>query len=97
MPEGFPRASFLCEKMSKTFVKTIDKCEIWGIINPACNSERNFAELCKGSTRVSESLCLGSIPSSAAKKKRTPNRVSVFFLSAENYEKMNLKKAIAFS
>ena len=27
-----------------------------------------IAELCKGSTRVSESLCLGSIPSSAAKK-----------------------------
>ena len=34
----------------------------------------NIAELCKGSTRVSESLCLGSIPSSAAKKAR---RVSV--------------------
>ncbi len=28
----------------------------------------HIAELCKGSTRVSESLCLGSIPSSAAKK-----------------------------
>ena len=79
MPEGFPRASFLCEKMSKTFVKTIDKCEIWGIINPACNSERNFAELCKGSTRVSESLCLGSIPSSAAIKKEDIREDVLFF------------------
>ena len=79
MPEDFPRAPFLWQKSGKIFVKTLDKCEFWGIISPACNSEHNFAELCKGSTRVSESLCLGSIPSSAAKKK-TDTQSGVRFL-----------------
>ena len=46
--------------------------------NPVRNSEHNFAELCKGSTRVSESLCLGSIPSSAAIKKQTIREDGLF-------------------
>ena len=46
--------------------------------NPVRKSERSIAELCKGSTRVSESLCLGSIPSSAAKQ-RPPKGVAFLF------------------
>lgn len=55
------------------------------------NSGYNFAELCKGSTRVSESLCLGSIPSSAAIKKQPPIRVAVFFIVV--VRESNLRKA----
>ena len=42
----------------------------------------NIAELCKGSTADSDSVCLGSNPSSAAKNKKDTTRVSFLFFSA---------------
>ena len=44
-----------------------------------------IAELCKGSTRVSESLCLGSIPSSAAKKIQAFRLGFFYFRNATAY------------
>ena len=48
------------------------------------SSVKNLAELCKGSTADSDSVCLGSNPSSAAKENR-PSSDGLFFfpLAAE--------------
>ena len=43
----------------------------------------NIAELCKGSTTDSDSVCLGSNPSSAAKRK-TPPKGGVFSFRKSN-------------
>ena len=43
--------------------------------------QKNVAELCNGSTYDSDSYCLGSNPSSAAKKEKSPF-VKGFFLFA---------------
>lgn len=51
--------------MEKIFANTLDKTELSGIID---NALQYIAELCKGSTTVSESVCRGSNPCSAAKK-----------------------------
>ena len=44
--------------------------------------KQNIAELCKGSTADSDSVCLGSNPSSAAKK-RTKQSLRSFFIQSE--------------
>ena len=38
------------------------------------------AELCNGSTADSDSVCLGSNPSSATKRKKPPKRVVFLFI-----------------
>ena len=43
----------------------------------------HLAELCKGSTADSDSVCLGSNPSSAAKNKRPLTPSGLLFLNAE--------------
>ncbi len=48
----------------------LDFLSFWGIINSVVN-----AELCKGSTADSDSVCLGSNPSSAAK---APSHLGAF-------------------
>ena len=46
----------------------------------------HLAELCKGSTADSDSVCLGSNPSSAAKNKRPLTPSGLLFLNAEQVE-----------
>ena len=43
----------------------------------------DFAELCKGSTADSDSVCLGSNPSSAAKKRQVSTETCRFFIQSE--------------
>ena len=45
------------------------------------SSVKNLAELCKGSTADSDSVCLGSNPSSAAKKSDKFRLVGFFYPS----------------
>ena len=42
----------------------------------------NIAELCKGSTADSDSVCLGSNPSSATSKKHQSYMIDAFLLSS---------------
>ena len=44
----------------------------------------NIAELCKGSTADSDSVCLGSNPSSATKKPLMASAVGGFFLQEQD-------------
>ncbi len=52
------------------------------IIQVAFGAQLNNAELCKGSTADSDSVCLGSNPSSATKKPLTALAVGGFFARA---------------
>ncbi len=57
-------------------VKGLDKSRKYAIIYSV---PFNIAELCKGSTAVSDSACLGSNPSSAAKKILSNHRQDFLF------------------
>lgn len=52
------------EDWEKSVLYTLDKSPKSGIM---VNAFSHIAELCNGSTTVSDSVCLGSNPSSAAK------------------------------
>ena len=70
------------EKVSKNFKKTVDKRdETMYIIRVAFEGQHFIAELCKGSTADSDSVCLGSNPSSATKTEQA-FACSVFLLPA---------------
>ena len=47
---------------------------------------KNLAELCKGSTADSDSVCLGSNPSSAAIEESLPSGRLFFYLWHRNYD-----------
>ena len=49
-------------------------------------NNKSIAELCKGSTADSDSVCLGSNPSSAAKTKETPLRCLFCFVANRRFE-----------
>ena len=62
----------------------LDKCVKCVIIIAV---QRNIAESCKGSTTASDSVCLGSNPSSAAKKDPNAFAVGSFFCLLLGFER----------
>ena len=65
------------------------------IIIHASNRVHDLADLCKGSTADSDSVCLGSNPRSAAKAQRTPSGVRFFCALAADLSLRTLLRALA--
>ena len=68
------------QKNSQKFMKKLDKRTLFDIIIFAA-SLQSIAELCKGSTTDSDSVCLGSNPSSAAISPVFPGLIFEVWLS----------------
>ena len=78
-PDNILKLILNFEKYRSFFKKPLTKSPACDIFSNSGWNTAAIAELCNGSTTDSDSVCLGSNPSSAARKKRASHRLALFF------------------